>query len=129
MKLDLSSYESTAGVPRGRFPMRLTSARLRKTKAGDDALSVEFSIIGDKHKGYRVFESFNIFNKSEAAQRIAREKLVNLLESLELDKTLDLSDLQILLNKFVVGKLKQDGEYAKVVAYERYTEPETNEVW
>jgi hypothetical protein len=127
--LDLSNYEASSGVPKGEFPVRVTSAKMKKSRNGDDYLNLEMAIVGDKFKGYKVYENLNIFNANQDAQRIAREKLVNLLESLELGKSIDTNDLTPLLNKVVKAKLKEDGEYAKVVNYKKHEEESKGEVF
>ena len=120
--LDLSNYEATSGVPKGEFSVRVTSAKMKKSRNGDDYLNLELSVVGDKYKGYKVYENLNIFNANQ-------EKLVNLLESMELSKAIDTNDLTPLLNKVVKAKLKEDGEYAKVVSYKKHEEEQKGEVF
>ena len=127
--LDLDGYESLNGVPKGEFPVRVTGAKMAKTRNGDDYLKLEMSIVGDKFKGYKVYENLNIYNQNPSTQRIARERLLNLLESIGLGKSIDTNDLSPLLNKVVNARLKEDGEYAKVSYFKKWSEQPQGEVF
>jgi len=127
--LNLEGYESLNEVPKGDHPLRVTAAKMAKTQKGDDYLKLELAIVGDKYKGYKVYENLNIFNQNSEAQRIAREKLLNLLESLDLGKSIDTNDLSPLLNKVVTGKLKEDGQYARVASFKKWQDEPQGEVF
>lgn len=121
-ELDLSGYNATQGSPKGEFTLRICSAKMKDTKAGPKALNLEMAVVGPTHAKAKVFEQFNIHNESQKAQQIAREKLVNLLESLDMEKKIDTSNLTPLLNKLVNAVLVHDENgYSKVKLFKPTT--------
>ena len=126
--LDLSGYDAQQGSPKGEFTMRLCAAKMRETKAGPKALNLEFAVVGPTHAKAKVYESLNIYNNSVVAQKIAREKLVNLLECLDMEKSIDPENLTPLLNKLVNAVLVHDDRgYSKVKFFKVATEQENGE--
>lgn len=125
--LDLSGYESSVGLPKGEFVMRLTSAKMKETRSGKEALNLEFSIVGPTHEKFKVYDTLNIFNDSDIAQKIAREKLVNLLECMNLEKSIDTNNLSPLLNKLVKAKIQEENGYARIKFFKKHEEESKGE--
>ncbi len=122
-ELDLSGYNATQGSPKGEFTLRICSAKMKDTKAGPKALNLEMAVVGPTHAKAKVYEQLNIDNESEKARNIAREKLVNLLESLGMEKKIDRSNLQPFLNKLVNAVLVHDENgYSKVKLFKPATQ-------
>lgn len=81
----LAKYEQMAAaggydpVPPGEYTLQVTSAGTKATKDGSGLMvNVEFSIVGPSYQGRKIFERFNIRNRSAEAERIGISQLKGL---------------------------------------------------
>jgi hypothetical protein len=73
-------------LPAGEYQMQIVDSELRATKAGDGQyLWLEFSILGPKYAGRKFWDRLNLFNKNEAAVKIARKQLANICSALNFE--------------------------------------------
>jgi hypothetical protein len=66
-------------VPKGTYRVKVSSADLGKTKAGNaDVLKLRLDIVGPQHAGRVIFDDIIIKHPSEDAQRIGKTKFAGL---------------------------------------------------
>jgi hypothetical protein len=66
-------------LPPGWYSAEIEKAEIKDTKtSGGKMLKIQYSIVGEKFNGRKIFESINILNASEAAQAIGRRQLADI---------------------------------------------------
>ena len=99
-------------IPEGTYPSQITGAELKTTAKGGQMIKVEYTILGDKFQGRKIWGGINIKNDSETAERIGRSQLNQLMTSLGLN---ELEDTDELVGKEVSIKVKikpAEGQYS-----------------
>jgi hypothetical protein len=62
-------------LPKGEYDIACTEAELKTTKSGGEMIAAAFEVVTGKHTGRKIWNNYNIHNKSEKAQQIGREQL------------------------------------------------------
>ena len=109
LPVDDSSYEP---LPEGWYPVQITGAELKETKAGTGQyIKVEYTVVGDNYQGRKVWGMLNIVNPNETAENIGRKQLNQLMAATALDSVQDTDEF---VGKTLNIKLKikpASGEY------------------
>ena len=110
-------------IPAGVYVATVKGAEVKPTKDGTGKiLNVQWHIDGPEHSGRVVFDGINIVNKSDTAQKIARQQLASLCNAVGLGK---LTDSQALIGR--TAKLKiaieidKSGQYDPSNRVKRYS--------
>lgn len=89
-------------LPPGKYTLQVTETGVKETKDGFGLMvNVTFSVVGPKYQGRKIFERFNIRNRSAQAQRIGVGQLKNLVVSAGILEPL--TDTDMLLGRVVSG--------------------------
>ena len=99
---DFSNDTASSGKPKGKFDLRICEAKAKKSKAGNEMITMKLAITGPSHVKFPVFENFVLSND------IARGRLSDLLDKIEVDRRFE--SLDVLLNKVVTANLVHDKE-------------------
>jgi hypothetical protein len=94
---NLKEYVRSA-LPDGRYTFRIKNAELKYSKSGDQMANIQLEVVSEFRRGQTIFKNLNIYNPSEAAQRMAREELADICTYVGID---NLKDLKELHNKIV----------------------------
>lgn len=78
---DLTDYAGDvrdySPLPKGEYVLSCVDAEVKATKSGGEMISATFEVLSGQHTGRKIWNNFNIHNKSEAAQRIGREQVAS----------------------------------------------------
>ncbi len=93
--------EAFEPIPNGRYEVEIVSSEQKLTKKAEASgnaqdgtmLCLRLKITCGKFKGRNVFNNLNIFNASEVAQRIGRQRLGEILDALGLTTVNESSEL------------------------------------
>jgi len=119
MSYDLSGVKASNGKPKGKFVLRILSAKVKPSRKGEDMLSLEMSITGDEFEKFKVFETFMLQGNGAT---VSLPKIAYLMDLLEVERNLD--NMTPWLNKLIEADLKQDENgYTKVNEYFKYEQP------
>lgn len=67
-------------IPEGDYTVKVNDTELKSTKSGKGQyIKVEFTVLGPKHQGRKLFENFNIINDNPETARIAKQQIKNLM--------------------------------------------------
>lgn len=71
-----ASTGSTGGppIPDGRYALQVVDSDLKDTSSGGTMVAVTMEVHDGEYKGRKIFDNFNIINKSDVAQRIGRSQ-------------------------------------------------------
>lgn len=114
MSYDLSNTTASNGKPKGRYTLRVTSAKIVKTKKNEDMFAVEFVITGEDFNKFKIGDSFMLQGN---AAKFTMPKLAYLMDMVGVPRTA-VSDSAIWLGKHVEAEIGQDKEgYNKAKEY------------
>lgn len=69
-------------VPQGDYLVQVVDEKTKMTKSGGEMIILTWEILEpERFAGRKIFENLNIFNSNETAQRIARERLANIMRA------------------------------------------------
>jgi len=69
-------------LPKGDYTLQVAKTALKPTKDGrGQYINVEFTVLGPKYQGRKLFTNFNVLNSSAEATRIGRQQLKSLILS------------------------------------------------
>lgn len=80
--MDFSTVEVTddfGTVPTGWYPAFVDKVEWKTSKSGDEYLNVMWKLFGDNYANRVVFDTLNLFNKSEVAKNIAMASVKKIL--------------------------------------------------
>ncbi len=81
-------------LPAGWYQATITSAELKKTKAGTgEYIAIRYDILGPTHQGRVVFGNLNIANPNQKAEEIGRQQLRELMVAIGLNSVSDTDQL------------------------------------
>lgn len=81
-------------LPDGWYQATITSAELKKTKAGTgEYIEIRYDILGPTHQGRVVFGKLNIANPNQRAEEIGRQQLRELMVAIGLNSVSDTNQL------------------------------------
>jgi hypothetical protein len=81
-------------LPAGWYQATITSAELKKTKAGTgEYIAIRYDILGPTHQGRVVFGNLNIANPNQKAEEIGRQQLRELMVSIGINSVSDTDQL------------------------------------
>lgn len=81
-------------IPAGDYTVQVTGSELKSTKDGTGQyLKVTFDVLGPAYQGRKLFQNYNIFNKSANAERIGRSQLKALTTAIGLDTLRDTDEI------------------------------------
>lgn len=81
-------------IPAGWYTMRIVEADIKDTKAGTGQyITIRFDVIGPTHEGRVVFGNINISNPSMDAERIGKEQIKGINQSLGIERLTDTDQL------------------------------------
>ncbi len=67
-------------IPEGDYTVKVNDTELKATKSGKGQyIKVEFTVLGPKHQGRKLFENFNIINDNTETARIAKQQIKSLM--------------------------------------------------
>src|SRR4051812_29366677 len=90
-------------IPKGWYLLAITASELKPTKGeGGQALNCEFTVLEGEFKGRKVFDRFNIKNKSKKAEEIGQQQLSAICHAVGVFVVEDSSQLH---NKPFQGKI------------------------
>lgn len=103
--------EAFEPIPNGRYEVEIVASEQKLTKKAEASgnakdgtmLSLRLRITEGKFENRNVFCNLNIFNRSEVAQKIGRQRLAEILEALGLSTVGDSTELH---NRPIVAQLK-----------------------
>ena len=79
---EVEGDDSYALIPAGEFRAAVVDSDQRQTKSGDGMyLRLTFEITDGQYKGRRLWENYNLWNKSDVAVKIAKESLAKLIRA------------------------------------------------
>jgi hypothetical protein len=79
---EVQGEDSYAPIPAGEFCAAVVESDQRQTKSGDGMyLRLTFEITEGQYKGRRLWENYNLWNKSDVAVKIAKESLAKLIRA------------------------------------------------
>lgn len=114
-----------APVPKGTYRVKISSADVSKTKAGNgEMLKVRLDIVGPAHAGRVIFDDILIVHPSEAAQRIGRERLATLARATGLTNPAN-TDPMIGKEVDAFIKIEKDEQYGDRNKVSFYSAPST----
>jgi len=121
--LDLSGVEASSGKPKGKFTLRVLSAKQTKSQAGENMIKMELCIVGEKFSKYRLYEVFMLEGKGAS---IGMGRLADLMDKIDIPRTLD--DMSPFLNKLVDADILEDKKsgYSKISGYHKATTQENS---
>lgn len=108
---------SVSVLPTGTYTCVIKNTTIKPTKscmAGKDTsqfLSIDMEVIEGFRKGAHVFDNPNIFHVSEMTQKIARQKLAQLCDAVNI---IDLKHIDQLIGKIVTVEVSEE-EYEKKI--------------
>lgn len=70
--------DSFAPIPDGEYFCTVCDSQIRKTKSGDDQLSLTYRIDDGEYKGRKVFDNFNLWSMNQQALEISQRNLKTL---------------------------------------------------
>lgn len=98
-------------LPAGWYQATITSAELKKTKAGTgEYIAIRYDILGPTHQGRVVFGNLNIANPNQKAEEIGRQQLRELMVAIGLNSVSD-TDQLIGGNLSIKLDVKSDEQY------------------
>lgn len=97
---DFTNDEAQSGGPKGKFNARICEAKLKKSQAGNDMITMKLVITGPKFNKFPLFENFVLSNE------IARGRFSDLLDKTDTDRKFE--DLSVVLNKIVGIEIAPD---------------------
>lgn len=108
-------------LPKGWYPVQITSANIVPTKAGTGKiLKLELSIIGGEYAGRKIFDGINIQNPNDKAQEIGRKQLGGLLDAIGLVGERDVSKYVLRQCKASVRVDEGNGDFGPSNKINRY---------
>lgn len=112
--LDLSGVEANDGKIKGTYNLRITSAKLAKSKSkGEQMIKIEWGFADGKFGAMRIHESFML---EGAGGDIGRGKLAHLLDTISVPRTLESTDA--MLNKLITAEVGPDkDDYTKIKSF------------
>lgn len=88
------STSEYAPLPDGWYNVKIHSAEIKKTKAGNGQfIAIRYDITGPSYQGRVVFGNLNIKNPSTVAEEIGRQQLGSLMRAIGLAKVNDTDEL------------------------------------
>lgn len=79
-KLDDIEDVSFDLLPKGEYEVQVEKAEVQDTKDGEGKyIAIELTVVGEECNGRKVFEMFNVVNKSEKAENIGKGMLKQLI--------------------------------------------------
>ena len=117
-------------IPKGDYTLKVSGVEIKATKAGDGQyINAEFSVLGPKFQGRKLFERFNIINGNAQAVQIGYRKLKELLTAsgMTQEQIARFNDTDQLLgltfNARVSVREDESGKYDPQNEIKRYLEP------
>lgn len=69
-------------LPAGEYVAAVMESEQRQTKSGDGSyVRLTFEVLEGEHKGRRIWENFNLWNNSESAVQMAKERMARLMRA------------------------------------------------
>jgi hypothetical protein len=91
-------------IPPDWYPMLIDKAEIKGTKDGTGKiLKIEYTVLGDKYNGRKLFVNINLVNRNEQAMQIGLRELASLERAIGIDMVVDSSQL---IGQQVLGKVK-----------------------
>lgn len=126
MSYDLTDETASNGKPQGKFNLRVLSAKLKQSKAGEDMFSIEFAILGIASNKLRIYDNFMLEGKGA---KMGRPKLAYLMDQAGVPRDA-INDSSPWLNKVVCGDIGQkDGRNVAFDYFPPMEETETDEAF
>ena len=106
------SENSFEPIPAGLYPAEISAAESKPTKDGNGQLiNIQWKVIGENYSNRVIFNTLNVKNQSEAAERIGKEQLRSLMRVLNISKLTN-TDQLIGGKAFIKVSVKpESGEY------------------
>lgn len=73
---EISSGGNYEPIPAGEYSLKALEAEEKTTASGGTMIKVKYEVTKGEHAGRWIWNNFNVVNKSEVAQKIARQQLV-----------------------------------------------------
>ena len=112
--------ESFELIPKMFLPFTVTNAEWKDSSSGGEYLKVEFTVIGEKYNGRKVWLMYNFVNANEKAVNIAKAQYLSLVLSMGYNKK-DMTNvskeklIEMILGKQTFAEViikKGSGDYA-----------------
>jgi len=75
-EVEINAPVSRDPIPDGTYTLRAIEAEEKSTSSGGTMIVVKYEVVGGDYNGRWLWNNFNVVNKSEKAQNIARQQLV-----------------------------------------------------
>lgn len=84
---NVSNVDPSAGgfepIPAGHYPAQITNSEVKATKAGTGSyLTLEFTLIGEKYAGRKIWLNLNLDNPNPKAVEIAEQQLATICDAI-----------------------------------------------
>lgn len=127
-KFDATAHDTTqsdyAELPNGVYKMEIEASEVKPTSAGDGTiLKVTNSVIEpEEFKGRKLFNNYNLENKSAVAQEIGQKQFASLCRAIGVSDVEDSEELHFRAYtvKVGLGKPSKDGQYPARAEIKRY---------
>ena len=117
---EMPQSKSFDPLPAGWYPVEITTAELRETKAGTGKyMAVGYKVTGESHTGRTVFGNINLRNPSPKAEEIGRQQLGDLMRAVGIPRLTDTDQLIgcVCQIKLAIRKDEQYGDSNDVKAH------------
>jgi len=99
-------------IPAGNYEAQIVNSDLKVTKDGTgEYIALTWEVLDPEYAGRRIFDNLNIINKNEKAVAIAKSKLKQICEAMELAEFVDTQELHGQPVRIVVGIKPASGGY------------------
>jgi len=108
-------------LPIGNYPAQITGSEICDTKAGNGKyIKLEFTIVGAKYSGRKLWSNLNIENKNQVAVQIAQSDLKDICEAVGKSVISDTEELHGVPMQITVKVNPAKGDYPASNAIKKY---------
>lgn len=135
-KFDATQHDTTqtdyAELPNGIYKMEIEASDVSSTKDGGGTLLKTTNVViePEDYKGRKLFNNYNLENKSAQAQEIGQKQFASLCRAIGIGEVEDSEDLhfQAFTVKVGLGKPSKNGQYPARAEIKRYYFPDEGNV-
>lgn len=127
-RFDATAHDTTqsdyAELPNGIYKIEIEASEVKPTSAGDGTILKVTNVViePEDYKGRKLFNNYNLENKSTIAQEIGQKQFASLCRAIGVQEVEDSEELHFkpYFVKVGLGKASKDGQYAARAEIKKY---------
>lgn len=135
-RFDATAHDTTqsdyAELPNGIYKVEIEASEVKPTSNGDGTILKVTNVVvePEDYKGRKLFNNYNLENKSAQAQEIGQKQFASLCRAIGVDSVEDSEDLhfKVYTVKVGLGKPSKDGQYPARAEVKRYFFPDEGDL-